>query len=200
MLLSKIQNGILRAMHSARLSKALALVLGMLVCGISFAQNAREVPPFELEHLTFNPSQRASMLTQTGDLLPAKQLRASLTLHYENNPLILSQIGGPNRAVVRNRFTAHLNAAFGITRWLEVGLQFPVVFQKGDTVPELGKTASVALGTTTLQARVGFLSEERHQPLDLSFQLGVGLPWGNSAAYTRNASVSASRHDGLWNL
>ncbi len=175
------------------LARTLCLWVALAVSSTAAAQTQREVPGFELEHLTFNPSQKAGLLIGTGDLLAESQFRVSLVAHYEHNPLVLFQTGQGPRSVVRNRVTAHLIAAFGITRWLEVGLQLPVVlFQTGENIPQLTRPTATAVGTPWIQARVGLLSEERDQPLDLDFQLGVSLPIGNSAAFTRGPSVGAS--------
>ncbi len=167
--------------------------VAVVVCSTASAQSPREVPTFELEHLTFNPAQRASLLLSTGDLLPERQLRASLVLHYEHDPLVLLQDGVGPRSIIRNRLTAHLMAAYGITRWLEVGLQLPiVVYQRGPAIAEIATPAPVAVGTPWIHARVGLLSEDKGQPLDLGFQLGLSLPIGNSAAYTRDPSVGVA--------
>lgn len=167
--------------------------VAVVVCTAAAAQTPREVPGFELEHLTFNPAQRASLLVGTGDLLPERQFRAALIAHYQHNPLVLLQDGAQPRALIRSRVTAHLIAAFGITRWLEVGLQLPVVvFQNGEDIPELTRPATAAIGTPWLQARVGLLSEDKQQPLDVGVQLGLSVPLGNSAAFTRDPSVGVS--------
>ncbi|MBS1150191.1 MAG: OmpA/MotB [Myxococcaceae bacterium] len=165
----------------------------LVISTTAAAQTPRELPSFELEHLSFNPSQRESLLIGSGDLLPAGQFRGSLIAHYQHNPLLLFQVGAAPRSVVRSRVTAHLLAAYGITRWLEVGLQLPVVvFQSGDQIPELTPLASAGLGTPWLQARLALLSEEQKRPIDLAFQLGLGLPLGSSAALTRDASVTVN--------
>jgi len=175
-------------MRTVRLPRLLWAAL--LVCSSAAAQTPREVPGFELEHLTFNPAQRASFLLGTGDLLLASQFRLSVVAHYQHNPLVLLQTGSSPRALVQSRVTAHLIAAYGITRWLEVGLQVPiVVYQSGENIPELKKPSSTAVGTPWLQGRVGLLSEDKDQPLDLDFQLALSLPIGNSAAFTRDSSV-----------
>ncbi len=167
--------------------------LAAVVCSTAAAQTPREIPTFELEHLTFNPAQQAGLLIGTGDLLFERELRVSLIAHYQHNPLVLLQDGVGPRSVVRSRLTAHLLAAYGIARWLELGIQFPVVaYQSGDQIAEVAAPSPVALGTPWIQARFGLLSEGQKHPIDLGLQLGVGLPIGNSAALTRNVSVSVS--------
>ncbi len=173
-----------------RVPRAAVGVLTLISVG-AFAQMApRTVPTFELEHLAFNPAQQSSLLLQTGDLMPEHQFRASAVLHYQHNPLTLFEDNKQVGSLVKNRLTVHLMAAFGITRWLDVGLQVPIVaYQHGDTFPDIKVPTSAALGTPWLQARVGFLSQARDQGLDLGLQLGLSLPLGSDAAYTRDPSV-----------
>jgi OOP family OmpA-OmpF porin len=179
-------------MHSFRLASC--AWLAVVVSSSAAAQSPpRQVPGFELEHLTFNPAQQAGLLLGTGDLLPEKQLRASVVLHYQHNPLILTEEGGQVGSIIRSRITAHIAAAYGITRWLEVGLQVPVVvWQNGDRLAQVTSPAGAGLGTPWIQGRFALLSQERDQHLDLGIQLGLGLPIGSTSALARDGSVGFS--------
>ena len=169
-------------MHSSRI----AIAALWLVAASASAQ--RTLPTFELEHLTFNPAQQAGLLLNTGDLMPEHQFRASVILHYQHNPLVLLQDDNRVGVLVRNRMTVHAMAAFGITRWLDVALQVPVVmWQAGDSLADVASPSSAALGTPWLQARVGFLSQARAQGVDLGLQLGLSLPIGSPLAFTRDS-------------
>ncbi|MBL8957334.1 MAG: OmpA family protein [Myxococcaceae bacterium] len=152
-------------------------------------------PQIELERLTLNPSAKGGMLVGGGDLLSQRQLRVSLWAHYEHDPLVFRDAQGARlTTVVGSRVTAHLVAAYGITRWLEVGLQLPVVLwqggSKGLDVLGVSSVPTTALGTPYLQARLGFLSEERGAPIDLALTAMVGFPFGSASAFTRDATVS----------
>ncbi len=167
-----------------------------LVSASGLAQ--RTLPGFELEHLTFNPSATSGLVLGTGDLMAERQVRASLLVDYQHNPLVLLEDGGRVGAVVQSRLTAHVLAAYGITRWLEVGLQVPVVlYQKGDTLTDVAPVSAAGLGTPWLQARVGLLSQERGQPLDLGIQLGLSFPWGSSKALTRDGTANFNPRVGV---
>jgi len=169
-----------------------------LVAATAVAQAPRSLPTFELEHLTFNPAQQAGLLLNTGDMMREHQFRASVILHYQHNPLVLLQDDNRVGAIVRNRLTAHVLAGFGITRWLDIGLQVPiVVYQKGDTISGIVTPSSAALGTPWVQARVGFLSQAQDQGIDLALQLGLGLPLGSTAAYTRDNGFAFAPRLGL---
>lgn len=169
-----------------------------LIAASAVAQVPRDLPPFELEHLTFNPAQQAGLLLNTGDMMPAHQFRASVIMHYQHNPLVLIDDRGEVGAVVAHRWTTHVMAAFGITRWLDIGLQVPiVVYQRGDTLTDVNAPQRASLGTPWVQARLGLLSQARDQGIDLGIGLGLGLPLGRADAFTRDPTVGFSPRLGV---
>jgi hypothetical protein len=164
----------------------------LCVPGVAAAQ-ARAIPAFDLEQLTLNPGAREGIVAGTADLLGEREVRAALALHYEHDPLLYSQDGAVAGAVVRNRLTAHLLAGYGIKRWLEVGLQLPVViYQEGAALDAVQTPAHAALGTAWLHGRFGLFSQaERGPPIDLALQLMLGVPLGGGAALASDNMVSA---------
>lgn len=165
----------------------------MLFAATSFAQTP--APAFELERLRLNPGARAGLIIDSADLLEPLELRVGLSGHYEHDPLIVVNTRNERLAsLVRSRVGAHLSGAFGITRWLEVGVQVPVVlFQAGDDLSAQGISrisSAVALGTPWLQVRGAPLQQARGAPLDLSIGFGLGLPLGSDTALTKDATVS----------
>ncbi|MER2559609.1 MAG: OmpA family protein [Myxococcaceae bacterium] len=165
----------------------------LLFAATVFAQTP--APAFELERLRLNPGARAGLIVDSADLLEPLELRVGLTGHYEHDPLIVVNAANLRLAsLVRSRVGAHLSGAFGITRWLEVGVQVPVVlWQAGDDLSAQGISrisSAVALGTPWLQVRGAPVQQARGAPLDLSIGLGLGLPLGSEVALTRDATVS----------
>ncbi len=177
-------------MHSLnRLFIALAIGSSSLVA----AQTT--LPGFELERLYLNPSAKGGMLVGGSDLLAERQLRVGLFGHYEHDPLVfVNEQNQRLSTVVGSRVTGHLVGAFGITRWLEVGLQVPVVLWQGGAknLDTLGISAAPAtvLGTPYLQARLGFMAQERGAPIDLGITAMLGFPFGSSAGLTRDDTVT----------
>jgi OOP family OmpA-OmpF porin len=172
---------------AVRLCVAACLLLSPSV----FAQPA-SVAPFELERLELNPNARGSLVLGTGELLPAGSARLSLTGHYENNPLSLYREGERLGAVVGDRVTGHLLAAWAPMRWLELGVQVPlVVWQRGDDLSARGVAApaSSGLGTPLVHVRLGLLSQRHQAPVDLALELGAGLPLGSAEALSRDGIV-----------
>ncbi len=158
------------------------------------AQAQTVVAPFELERVRLNPGAADGLLQEGGALLDPMALRVSLFGHYQHNPLVVRENGLPVASLVGSRWTAHLGAAFGITDWLEAGVQVPVVLSQTGNAEGTGYTPVtnvVALGTPWLQVRGGILRERSGAPLDLSAGLAVGLPLGSAEALTRENTVTA---------
>lgn len=172
-----------------------SLLAAALCLWASGAMAQPALPGFELERLVLNPSARGGLLVGGGDLLAERQLRVALTGHYQHDPLVFVTDSNERLAtVVGSRVTGHLVGGYGITRWLEVGLQLPVVGWQGRSsnleAIGLAPPPSTVLGTPYLQGRVGFLSQERGAALDLAFTAMLGLPVGSSTGLTRDASVT----------
>ena len=86
-----------------------------------------------------------------------------------------------------HRAQLHLGLGFGITSWLQVTGELPMVIaQTGDDLTQTAFTSTpdgFGLGSPRLAARLGFLSQgagglKADAPLDLALQLGLSLPFG----------------------
>ncbi|RYZ45796.1 MAG: OmpA family protein [Myxococcaceae bacterium] len=170
-----------------------------VLCAFSAQAQSSTIPGIELERLQLNPGARDSLVLSTGDLLPAGQFRVGLTAHYENRPLVLLENDEEQSVIISNRVTAHVSGAYALTNWLEVGAQLPIVSQWGPETGSVGvsRPTTFALGTPWLQARAGFLSEDRGGPIDLGLHLGAALPLGSKAALTRDEGFTFSPRLGL---
>ncbi|MGV3625623.1 MAG: Ig-like domain-containing protein, partial [Archangium sp.] len=176
-----------------RRSKAAgAVAAAVITTGVAQAQT--QVAPFELERVRLNPGAADGLLQEGGKLMDPMSLRVSLLGHYQHNPLVVHEDGRPVASLVGSRWTAHLGAAFGITDWLEAGLQIPLVLSQTGNAEGTGYTPitnAVALGTPWLQLRAAPLRERSGAPLDLSFGVAVGFPFGSAASLTRENTVTA---------
>jgi outer membrane protein OmpA-like peptidoglycan-associated protein len=160
----------------------------LLGCSLASAQSEQQLPGFDLERLETNVG-RGTLLVGNGELLVPEGLSVSLLGHYQRMPLVLSD-GETELQVVRDRATGLLAASYGVLPWLELGAQVPfVLWQQGDDPSEVGLSPLVAqgLGTPVLQARLGLMSRRQRQPVDLSADLGVGLPVGTAEALAGDA-------------
>lgn len=164
-------------------SVRVAASAALLMCSQASAQTTEQLPGFDLERLDTNVG-RGTLLVGNGELMAPGGLSVNLLGHYQNLPLVLND-GEQLLSVVRHRATGLLSASYGVLPWLEVGAQVPfVVWQEGDDPQLVGLSLLTAqgLGTPVLQARLGLLSQRQRQPVDLSADLGVGLPVGTSSA------------------
>ncbi len=165
----------------------------VLTSPLVFAQ-ATAVPGFELEQLRLNAGARHGLLVDSADLLEANRFRAALSLHYQHDPLVLYVDGKRSGSVVGGRLGAHLSGAYGITDWLEVGLQFPLVlFQTGQDLSVHGLqpvTNAVSLGTSWLSVRGAPIQQSRGSVFDFALGLGLGIPLGTSETLTSNKGIS----------
>ncbi|QRN96325.1 thrombospondin type 3 repeat-containing protein [Archangium violaceum] len=172
----------------------LSAVATMLLAPVALAQPSG-LPEFELERLELNPNGRGSLLMGTGELLPAGGFRLSLAGQYENDPLVMYRDGARLGSVVGDRVTAHLLAAWAPMRWLELGVQLPLVaWQRGDDLSAqgIGAPARTGLSTPTAHVRLGLLAQQREAPVDLALELGVGLPVGSVETLSRDGIVRIS--------
>ncbi len=156
-----------------------SLLLIVLVSGAAWG--------FELERLTLNSGARETWLAQTGDGLEPMRMRVSLLGHYEHRPLVLTADGVDVGAAVSSRWTMHLIGAFGIHKFIEVGLQLPVVLtQRGDDLSAYSFlwVTPTAMGAPWLSVRSTFLRQSEGMPMDLALSLHLSFPLGLASALT----------------
>ncbi|MFT3713585.1 MAG: Ig-like domain-containing protein [Archangium sp.] len=174
-------------------ARAAAAAVVLLTAGVANAQ----VAGFEVERLDLNPGASSGLITPTGDVMPRGQWRASLIAHYQHDPLVLYRSDTKERvgSIVGSRITAHLMGAWSPVDWLEVGLQLPIVaFQRGDNLGDWGVNgiAAAGMGTPWISGRFALLKQAKNMPLDLAVQLGLGLPFGSTAAYTQVSPIAVA--------
>jgi hypothetical protein len=179
---------------SPRVPPALArgLVLASLLIGAGALAQPQALPKLELERLTLNPNGSGSLLVGTGEVLNAGGYRFSFTGHYQHDPLALFREGVKQGSLVKGRVTGHLAAAYGLFNWLELSAQVPLLLtQSGDDLTRFGLEApstGPGLGTPYVGFRLGLLSQEDDQPVDLSLGAQVGLPVGSALALAKDGS------------
>lgn len=159
-----------------------ALALLLLLPGLVASAQQPSLPGFELERLELNPGAEGSLVVGTGELLEAGHFRVSAVGHYSHRPLLLRR-DDTDYALVGLRTTMHVAAAYALTKWLQVGGQFPLVaLQQGDDPINTGlaRPESFGLGTPTLGVRLGLFTQDSRGGLDVAVEGDVGLPIGNA--------------------
>jgi large repetitive protein len=112
-----------------------------------------------------------------GGTLEHFEFRGSAVLHYANTPLAVVVDGDISRKLLDHRFETHIQAAFGLLGFLEVGAQVPLVLYQSGQLPgmKLGDIDSVGGGNAALFAKVEALSPHRF-PVGIALALPVYLP------------------------
>lgn len=159
----------------------------MLAAHAAWGQQAAPLPNFSLSRFTLNDGGRGGLGAATGDTLPRHRLRATFGFHYESNPLVYYRDSLRVGAVVAHRAQIHLGLGFGLTSYLQLAAELPmVVAQNGDDLTAAAGTLKpdgAGLGSPRLAARLGILSQGAgalvsSAPVDLAFQLGLAFPFG----------------------
>ncbi len=188
----------------------LALVAA-LIAPVAFAQTPRPELDFDLDRLQLNPGATDSLVLGAGSLLPGSEARAALVADYQRDPLVLTLDSRQLGRIVHERATAHLVASYGVSRWLELGLNLPyIAWQQGDAVEatEVRPPVTQAMGSPRVQGRLGLLRQGDGGGMDLALTVGASLPLGPAGALTRQGSpglafyarVGAGRSFGILHL
>ena len=162
------------------------------LCLLALLSSVASAQGFELERLVLNPGARETWLAQSGDGLAPQTLRVALLGHYQHRPLVYTVDGVEVGAAIASRWTAHLVAAYGLHEFLELGLQVPVVLsQSGDDLSAYGvpPVTATALGAPWVTVRSTVLRQSAGKPMDAAVSIGLGLPFGVSAAYTKDPEL-----------
>jgi hypothetical protein len=151
------------------------------------------LPQFNLERLDLNPSAADTLSVSGGALLPVDTWRVALALDYEKDPLYLYNAGTKLGAVVSERLTANVLAAWAPLKRLELGLVLPVVaYQKGDDLSAEGVQAptTTAVSSPLLGARLGIQEQRLGDSLDLAAQVQLGFPLGQPASLSNDRTLT----------
>ena len=171
---------------SARRWAPLATLATTLLATAAGAQSTT-VPRFELERLEFNPDGQGSLFVGTGEMLKERSFRLTVFAHYQNDPLVLRQ-GGEN-PLVRDRWTTNILAAWAPESWFELYAHLPVTVWQGGSAGNLPFAAprSAGFGSPQVGVRASALNQDRDStPVDLSFELALGLPFGEDGIVGRD--------------
>lgn len=181
-----------------------SLVLLLLLPGMAAVAQS-SLRTFDLERLDLNPSAMGSLVVGTGELLEAGQYRFSAVGQYAHRPLLF-HYDGSDYELIGGRTTMHVAAAVGLTNWLQVAAQLPVVVTQQFGVlpsPDLFSAKSSGLGTPTLSVALSLLPLVQGSGFDLALQADVGLPVGSAESFASDGglrympSLMVGRHFGF---
>lgn len=183
------------------------MLLLMWTAGLARAQSEDSSFAFEL----FRPHADlyGYSAVQGASTLQNLELGVGLWLNYANDPLVIVGADGERLAisgdasadsgdgVVNSRIGGDLQVGMGVTRFLSVTLDLPLVLsQKAwelDSLTQLTEAPQQAagggLGDLRLTPKVAIL-DQAEMPVGLAFVLPVGLPTGGASGYLGEKAVT----------
>ena len=172
-----------------------ALIAGALVWATaSTAQAQNQIPgPVDpaLDIQNFQPvaSPFGIFTTDSAKVHSEYEFSAGFLLNYAKEPLVLNPAEGPTVPIVDQQLAGDLLFAIGLFDIAEVGAALPIYFVNDG---EVGANAieGATLGDLRLRPRVRVLDSESGL-VGLGFYLQLGLPTGNSEAFTSSGSFYA---------
>ncbi|MBL8950951.1 MAG: OmpA family protein [Myxococcaceae bacterium] len=149
---------------------------------MSAAQTNPPTPAIDIETLYLDPAGRGGLTVGSGETLKGGKFRLGAGFGYSYGHLSLSTRNTEGIIVLRDRVTAQVFGAVGITDWLELGATLPVVIQQFTAANPPFPVAAAGLGTPYVHLKFGILGETR--PFFLSLGVSAGIPVGTSNALT----------------
>ncbi len=147
-----------------------------LFAASAFAQNQNNRQS-DIEQQWIDPTGRGSLLVGNGQTLESLDFRVGVagTYTYGNFRGYRFPTGDVQ---LRDRFGVQVFGGIGITNWLELGVNVPVILAQSSvsTFP----VASAGLGNPWAQVKFGILG--KNAPVSLSAGVGVGIPVGSAQA------------------
>lgn len=151
-----------------------------LLASAAWAQQAPEggpPPAADVEQVWVDPAGRGSLWVGNGQTLRAQDFRVGASLFFTQGNL-RSANAQTSQALVANRLGVQVTGALGLTDWLELSANVPVIVsQDGGKALGLG---AAGMGNPWLHAKVGVLDGTR--PVAMAVALGLGLPMGTAVA------------------
>lgn len=172
-----------------------------LSASVAVAQSS-SVATFDVERLLLNPAGRDGLLVGGGDVLDFQAVRLGLMGHYQHDSLVVFDERNVRAGtLLGSRVMGHLYGAYGVHRFVELGLQLPIVFWQGGTqnLAALGinEPRASAVGSPWIHVRSGLFRERDGSPMDLSLELAIGIPVGDPAAFSSDNEASVIPRFGL---
>ncbi len=144
-----------------------ALVVCLLTAQVAVAQVAAS----DVEQVWLDPGGRGSLQVGNGQTLKPLDFRVGASLFYTRDNL-----RAQGSALLSDRIGFQVFGALGITDWLEIGANVPVLAYQGGSAD----VASGGLGNPWLHVKVAVL--DWHHPVSLAIDLGAGVPVGTGPA------------------
>lgn len=174
--------------------KAAALLLPVFFCAVvseSTAQAQTTNQPISLNAQIFHPALGPeNIVTVEGSRTPGKWVpMANVLFEYAHQPLrITDTVNMTSSPVVPYMFTMHLMGGIGLTRWLAIGVDLPIIVYEGYT-KQTGTLAdirndpsSAGVGDLRLIGKIRII-DNTEGGLGLAFAPQITFPTGNGEEF-----------------
>lgn len=162
--------------------KRALVAVALLTAGFAGAQVA---PTAEIEQLYLDPAARGSLLVGNGQTMRGGTFRVSAAMQYSHG-----HVKTGSSTLLRDRFALHVLGAVGVTHWLELSGDVPVVLHQISDGGAFNPSPS-GLSTPFIHAKIGILGTGSAVALWTS--VGLGLPVGTAGALGNGGLVFAPR-------
>lgn len=167
------------------------LLAACMASGIAMAQaRTTPYPGLDISRFDYNAGGEDSLITATGKLSEVGKLRVSLLASYLSSPSVTRLGGDSVSARLGDRVEGQALLSYVLHERIQLTAQLPVVlFQnEGDVLASRGfaPVASNGVGSPLLGLRVGVLRQSDEMPVNLALGISGGLPFGDSAAMSRD--------------
>ncbi|HEY1100574.1 MAG TPA: hypothetical protein VGF99_16655, partial [Myxococcota bacterium] len=169
-----------------------SVIAAAVVAAPAFAQDAPRLYPSE--RLEYGVDKEALINTSWAAVPQHLEWDVGLLFAYSNDPLFtyVETAGGDpidrDRSLVENRLGAHLTASIAFFDFLQLGAEVPVLlFQQRDPsrAPDgdSGELGTLGAGDLRLYPKVSIIKQRRGSPVDIGFQVPVGIPTGQGTDF-----------------
>src|SRR5690606_12044666 len=157
------------------------LSAALLAAALTLTPTRADAQSMDLDVFGVNPGPAGEEVVSTGRTLDAGGWRVGVLANYQHQA---ARLAGEER--VGHRLLGHVTLAYGITDWLQVHGQVPVVLLQHS----LFRSKGFGLATASVGARASLLRQDAGGFADVSAAVTVGLPFGSIGALGRNEGVA----------
>lgn len=182
--------------------KATSVLLAVVLAAAARA-DTNGVPAVDLERLQLDPTAAGSLVIGNGEVGAAGSFRASFSIGYQKDPLVLLKDGtyrgrglgaSDDKAgsLVGKRFTTTLGISVAPVDRMELYLRVPAVAWQGGTdlvYPyAISKPTNNGMGTPSFGLRLGVVGQGEGAPVSIAVAADVFPAWGAEGAAAGNQS------------
>ncbi len=177
----------------------------VLLLAMTAAMPARADSGFDAQTLSLTAPGTSILGSHRAVTLGTMGYSASVSTMYLRDPITITRDLDLLRSVVHNRVDVTTHGAIGLTDWLDLGFDVPVVAYQDGTALDDQVISEQGLSDVRLWTKGAFLNQARHA-IDMAGVVTVSLPtgdadsFGGAGAAMVHTSLAAARRTGALTL